>query len=152
MEETPFVHSGARALVQLHDSHLRRWHLAWKEARDIGVRLPVTKDPAYVSLDALGRHVLGAAGFYMRWCCEQLELESPGIGAAPGVDEFAARADAYLEHVLERWKTPLAGVAEERFEARDFAAPWKNLYSIDSMLEHAVMHPIRHEFQLRALK
>ena len=47
--------------------------------------------------------------------------------------------------------SPLADVAPERFEDREYASAWKELFTIDSMLEHAVMHPVRHEFQLLEL-
>jgi len=42
-------------------------------------------------------------------------------------------------------------VAEEKFYQPEYLAPWKTKYCIDSMLEHAVMHPIRHHFQLKEL-
>ena len=45
----------------------------------------------------------------------------------------------------------LAEVPEERFEDREYPARWKTLYCVDAMLEHAVMHPIRHTFQLERL-
>jgi hypothetical protein len=45
----------------------------------------------------------------------------------------------------------LADEPAERFEDREHLSAWKELFTIDSMLEHAVMHPVRHEFQLLKL-
>jgi hypothetical protein len=55
-----------------------------------------------------------------------------------------------MEHVLERWRMPLVNVADERLET-EYQTRWKTLYCVDAMLEHAVMHPIRHAFQLEEL-
>ena len=92
--------------------------------------------------------MLGAARGYMEWCCEVLELPDPGLHRTPDVDTIEAEADAYLEHVLERWREPLREVPAERFEDRTYPARWGTPYCVDAMLEHAVMHPIRHTFQL----
>ncbi len=87
----------------------------------------------------------------MTWMCEVLELARPGDPARPEADTVAAEADGFVEHLLERWRAPLADVPQERFEDREYPARWKTLYCVDAMMEHAVMHPLRHEFQLRQL-
>jgi hypothetical protein len=115
------------------------------------VSLPATADPAYASLEALGRHVLSAAGGYMTWMCEVLALPDPGIRPAPDVSAIARDADDYLEHVLEQWRAPLIEVSDDILETPEYPSRWKTRYCIDSMLEHAVMHPIRHVFQLDEL-
>ena len=138
-------------MVLLHEEHLRRFVHTWRLALATSVSLPPTDDPAYASLGALGRHVLGAAGSYMVWMCEVLTLPDPGIRSAPDVAAMVRDADDYLEHVLERWRTPLREVPDERLETPEYPSRWQTRYCIDSMLEHAVMHPIRHAFQLDEL-
>lgn len=140
-----------RALVLLHDAHLRRFLVVWKEARDAGVVLPTTDDPAYASLDTLLHHVLRAARGYMTWMCEQLELPDPEIRMPPDAAALSEAADSYIEHVLERWWAPLQDVGDDRLETPEYPSRWQTRYSIDAMLEHAVMHPIRHAFQLEEL-
>ncbi|HLY19127.1 MAG TPA: hypothetical protein VKR61_17985 [Bryobacteraceae bacterium] len=115
------------------------------------VSLPPTDDPSYASLGALGRHVLSAAGGYMIWMCEMLALPDPGIRPAPDAAAIVHDADAYLDHVLERWRAPLSEVSDDRLDTPEYPSRWQTRYSIDSMLEHAVMHPIRHAFQLDEL-
>ena len=60
-------------------------------------------------------------------------------------------AEEYMEHVLERWRAPLCDVSNERLETPEYPSQWQTRYCIDSMLEHAVMHPIRYAFQLDEL-
>jgi len=138
-------------MVLLHEEHLRRFVNTWKLALAASVSLPPTDDPAYASLGALGRHVLGAAGGYMVWICEVLTLPDPGIRSAPDAAAMVRDADDYMEHVLERWRAPLLEVSDERLETPEYPSRWKTRYCIDAMLEHAVMHPIRHAFQLDEL-
>jgi hypothetical protein len=140
-----------RAMVLLHEEHLRRFVHTWRRALARSVSLPPTDDPSYLSLETLGRHVLSAAGGYMIWICEMLALPNPGIRPAPDASAIVRDADDYLEYVLERWRAPLMEVSNERLDAPEYPSRWQTLYSIDAMLEHAVMHPIRHAFQLDEL-
>jgi hypothetical protein len=140
-----------RALVLLHDEHLRRFLVAWNRARAVSVVLPGTADPAYASLETLVSHVLGAARSYMTWMCEMLGLPDPEIRMPPEPTALAADAESYMEHVLEQWRTPLRDVGDERLETPEYQSEWQSRYCIDAMLEHAVMHPIRHVFQLEEL-
>jgi hypothetical protein len=138
-------------MVLLHDEQLRRFLVVWKRAKAGSLVLPPTTDPAYVSLDTLLRHVLGAARGYMVWMCEVLALPDPEISVPPDVAVLPAGADTYMNHVLERWRTPLQDVGDEQLERPEYPSQWKTRYCIDAMLEHAVMHPIRHAFQLEEL-
>jgi hypothetical protein len=138
-------------MVRLHDEHLRRFVHTWRQASAHSVTLPATDDPAYASLGALGRHVLSAAGGYMIWMCEVLDLPDPGIRSAPDPAAIVREAEDYMEHILERWRIPLREVPDDRLETPEYPSRWKTRYCIDSMLEHAVMHPIRHAFQLNEL-
>ena len=138
-------------MVLLHEEHLRRFVHTWRLALARSVSLPPTDDPAYASLGALGRHVLSAAGGYMIWICEVLALPDPEIRSAPDAAAIVHDADGYMEHVLERWRAPLREVSNESLEAPEYPSRWQTRYCIDSMLEHAVMHLIRHAFQLDEL-
>jgi hypothetical protein len=150
VEHNPYRSRAVRALVILHEQQMRQFLVTWNAARAIPVRLPVTEDPAYVSLETLGRHVLGAARGYMVWMCEQLQLPDPEIRPVPA-DLNAQNAADYLEHVLECWRAPLFNVADEQLDHPEYLSRWETLYSIDAMLEHAVLHPVRHVFQLEEL-
>ncbi|MEM6429801.1 MAG: hypothetical protein AAF708_11215 [Deinococcota bacterium] len=145
-----YSYRGARAMILLHERHLRTFVATWREAKAANVRLPETTDSDYASLETLLRHNLAAARGYMTWMCEKLELPDPKIADAPMVEDIEHGVEAYLEHLFERWRLPLAGVPEDDFGVT-YRSRWGVDYCIDGMLEHAVMHPIRHEFQLRNL-
>jgi hypothetical protein len=149
-EVNRYQYRGAGAMVRLHERHLRVFVATWLEAKVINVRLPETHDPNYESLETLLRHVLAAARSYMTWMCEQLALTDPNITEAPSTETIERDLDAYIEHLFERWQLPLKDVPEAVF-GNVYTSRWGVAYSIDAMLEHAVMHPIRHEFQLRNL-
>ena len=150
-EPDAFAYRGARALTILHERHLRGFPRSWREAVASGVSLPETADADYASHDALLRHVLRAAGRYLTWICRNLELPDPAVHEAPPLAKIAAAADDYLEHVLACWRDPLRTVPESRFEDRTYTSNWGAELTIEAMLEHAVMHPIRHTFQLQEL-
>lgn len=145
-----YRYRGARALVLLHERELRAFVATWRRALAWGVRLPAGDDPDTVSPNAMARHVLNAAGRYMIWSTQKLGLPDPGIVEAPPVEEIEAGADAYVEHVLERWREPLRDVAAERF-AETHVSNWGEDFTLESMLEHAVVHPMRHALQLEEL-
>jgi hypothetical protein len=146
-----YKYNGARSLVLLHDQYLRSFVQTWKQAKKQNIVLPETDDPAYVSLEAFLRHPLRSARGYMTWMCEKLELPDPQINPTPAVEVIEAEADNYLEHVIECWKLPLSDVPEDKFINTVYKSRWGVEYCIDAMLEHAVMHPLRHEFQLKNL-
>jgi len=146
-----YKYGGARAMVQLHEHYMREFLKTWMEAKKANLSLPKTDDPAYASLEALLRHICSAARGYIVWMCEVLSLPDPEINAAPEPEAIEEEAKAYIENVLARWREPLVHVEEERFHRPEYPARWKTKYCIDAMMEHAVMHPLRHEFQLRRL-
>ncbi|MCA8959879.1 MAG: hypothetical protein KDC38_05175 [Planctomycetes bacterium] len=141
---------GARAMVVLHERHLRSCIDVWKRFAASGRSLPATSDPDYASSSALLRHLVACARGYMFWCCKVLGLPEPAIPEVAPVERIAEEVDEALESVLAGWRTPLVDVEEERF-GESAPSAWKIVYCVDAMLEHAVMHPIRHELQLREL-
>jgi uncharacterized damage-inducible protein DinB len=146
-----YRYSGARSLVLLHEIHLKSCLRTWQEAKSMGAELPKTDDGDYKSLDTLLRHILRAARGYMTWMCNKLDLPDPEIEKTPEAELIAEKADEYVSHLSEKWCLPLAEIPEDKFHKPTYTSRWGVDYCIDAMLEHAVMHPIRHEFQLRYL-
>lgn len=150
-DDISYKYNGAKALVALHELHLRSFYSTWKEAKKLGIKLPHTDDPYYKSLDTLLYHLLRSARGYMIWMCKQLNLPDPQIDEAPLPEKIAKEAESYLDYLTDKWKYPLKDVPPELFEDKTYKSNWGVDYCIDAMLEHAVMHPIRHEFQLSNL-
>jgi uncharacterized damage-inducible protein DinB len=149
-ELTDYKYRGARALVLLHEQYLSEFYDVWREAKEADLRLPQVDDPDYESLDHVLRHVLRAARGYMTWMCQVLGLPDPEIRATPEVERIESEAVDYLDHVLEQWRVPLSQVDEKSFNTVA-KSRWDVEMAVESMLEHAVMHPIRHTFQLQEL-
>ena len=82
----------------------------------------------------------------MVWMCKQLDLPDPQIDEAPLPEIVVEKADQYLEYLIDKWKYPLKDVPPEKFEDKVYKSNWDVEFCIDAMLEHAVMHPIRHDF------
>ena len=146
-----YKYKGAKALVLLHEKYLTSFLLTWQEAKSKNISLPETDDSDYTSLETLLVHVFRAARGYMTWMCENLELPDPEIKPQPKPENVEKEADEYLVYLLNKWRLPLANLEEDKFHSPTFASRWGVQYCVDAMLEHAVMHPIRHEFQLRNL-
>jgi len=144
-----YRYRGARALVMLHERELRAFLATWRRAVAWGVVLPTNGDHDATPADVV-RHVLAAAASYLDWITTKLDLPDPGIDPVPDVDTIEAQASDYLEHLLERWRMPLRDVPEERFGER-YATSGSEERTIETMLEHAVVHPMRHAFQLEEL-
>jgi hypothetical protein len=142
---------GARALIELHEIHLQSFLIQWRAAKERGVDLPETTDQAYRSLDTLLLHVLDCASRYINWTAEALELPPPVLPELPGEGDIEAEADRLLESILQAWRLPLEELPLKAFVTGGHRAWWGTDYCVDAMLEHAVMHPVRHEWQLKKL-
>lgn len=146
-----YQYGAARTMVDLHGEYLQNFLIVWKKAKAAEIGLPETDHPGYVSMETLLAHILGAAGSYMVWMAQKLELPDPEIDPVPSLEDIEAKADDYLTHLIQQWRTPLANVEEELFGDQEYRSNWGVLYSVESMLEHAVMHPILHRVQLLEL-
>ncbi|MBI1933667.1 MAG: hypothetical protein HYS24_14140 [Ignavibacteriales bacterium] len=146
-----YKYNGARSLVLLHEEHLTNFLRTWQKAKSLRIELPRTDDPDYQSLESLLFHVLRSARGYMTWICEKLNLPDPEINNPPEINEIENNSEKYLNHLFERWCLPLTEIEEVNFHNPVYKSRWGVEYCIDAMLEHAVMHPIRHEFQLKNL-
>lgn len=151
MKSPTYIYKGASALVQLHEENIKAFFNVWKQAKQRDIKLPETDDPDYESLETLLFHVLRSAGGYMRWICQKLELQDPQINQVPSIEVVENEAEGYIDHLIERWNWPLTLVEEAKFFDKVYKSNWGADYCIEAMLEHAVMHPKRHEFQLKNL-
>jgi uncharacterized damage-inducible protein DinB len=146
-----YKYKGAMAMVALQEQHLKSFLNMWRKAKEKNISLPETDDENYQSLETLLFHVFRASRGYMTWICEKLNLPDPNIYSPPKINEIEKNAERYLEHLIERWRLPLRNIPEELFLNKAYTSRWGTDYCIDAMLEHAVMHPIRHEYQLSNL-
>jgi hypothetical protein len=145
-----YRYRGARALVLLHERHMRDFLETWRAAHGAGVKLPETTNPSYASHQAVLLHTLRAARGYLVWICEKLALPDPGIEEPPALEQVEGEAERYLGRLLERYRLPLGDVEAARFRESHVQRSGVPI-TIENMLEHAVLHPMRHAFQLQEL-
>jgi hypothetical protein len=145
-----YKYKAVAALSALHEKHLLSFIQTWKEAEKKKIKLPVTSDPDYNSIYTLLYHVLSSSRGYITWICSNLNLNDPEIPQVPDVENIAEDIDGYVKILIDKWNIPLMNIEESEFSLV-FKSKQGVDYSIEAMLEHAVMHPIRHEYQLQNL-
>jgi uncharacterized damage-inducible protein DinB len=139
---------GVNALISLHSLSMREFVETWKKAKEMNLRLPLTEDKDYESLESLLFHVLRSSRNYITWICDKLKINDPDIMLPPDMTEIEEKSQEYLEYLLQKWDLPLKNITSGELDLV-FNSNWGVPHSIESMLEHAVMHPIRHSFQLK---
>jgi hypothetical protein len=135
----------------MHEAAMREFVETWRKAKRANLKLPATEDPDYASLDLLLRHVLNSCRNYLVWMCEKLNLPDPAINPPPAVERVEKEADTYVEHLNACWRLPLVAIDEEAMSRPSYKSRWNMDYPIEAMLEHALVHPQRHTFQLEEL-
>jgi hypothetical protein len=142
-----------RALVELHETELRRFLDTWQRFRSSGAAMPDgLGDPDYESAERLCGHVLGAARGYLTWMCDQVGRPAADVDMNEAREALAARAGAAIEDILGAWRRHLAHFVDAELTPAVYTSRWGEPFLIEQMLEHAVVHPMRHRLQLeRAL-
>lgn len=136
-------HPGARALVLLHERHMRTFLGSWAVAHAADLVLP-----GGTSTPQLLDHVVRWSGYYVTTICEWLGLPDPGVPAVPPEATLVADPAAALEALLAAWREPLREMEPTQANGVGGKVSWGVRFTVDSLLEHAVMHPQRHALQL----
>ena len=150
-ELTMFKSNAVRSCVELHEIELHRFFDTWESFRASGLSLPATDDPSYASPDHLCGHVLRSARNYLTWIggC----VERPVTDVDPDDDRVsvARKGRAFMGEVLAAWRRHLPTLEDRELAPATFKSRWGEDYNIEQMLEHAVVHPMRHRIQLERL-
>jgi hypothetical protein len=142
---------GVRAIVILHERELRNFIDTWKAAKARDLSLSETTYEPDMTLEDVLVHVLHWARDYVVWSCEKLELPDPGIAPIPAVGEVAREVDSFVDHLLEHWREPFRALLEDAFWEPHHRTRWGKNLQVETLLEHAVVHPMRHRLQLEEL-
>lgn len=146
-----FKSNAVRSLVELHEIELARFYDAWDAFRASGVALPETRDPNYASVDHVVGHVLRAARNYLVWIGKCVGRPVSDVDQDEDVLGVAAKGRRFMEDVLAAWRRHLAGLTDEELSPATYRSRWGEDFNIGQMLEHAVVHPMRHRIQLERL-
>ena len=149
---TEFKSRAVRSLVDLHETEMRRFLETWDRFVASGAPMPDARgDADYQSRDHLVGHVVRAARNYLTWIGEQLGRPVKDVDMENDSLKIAPRFKAFVEEILAAWRRHLPAVEDAELEPATYKSRWGVLFSIESMLEHAVVHPMRHRYQLERL-
>lgn len=146
-----FKSNAVRGCVELHEIELNRFYETWQRFRASGTPLPQTDDPSYQSADHLGGHVIRAARGYLTWIGECVKRPVAGLDPDTDPASIARKGRPFVDAVLEAWKRELAPLDGAELAQGTYKSRWGQDYNIEQMLEHAVVHPMRHRIQLERL-
>ncbi len=146
-----FKSNAVRSCVELHEIELQRFYETWVAFALSGVELPATDDPSYVSPEHLVGHVLRCARSYLTWIGECVGRAVVDVDADHDSGSVARKGRAFMGEVLAAWRRHLAALEDRELAPAVFKSRWGEDYNIEQMLEHAVVHPMRHRIQLERL-
>ena len=147
-----FASRAVKSLVELHEREMRAFEDTWK--RYAATDLPVPEahgDENYSSRERLHAHVLFAARGYLTRIGEWLGRSVTDVDATTDAAAASARAAALMDEILAAYRRHLASVTTEELEPQKHKTRWGELMSVEMLLEHAVVHPMRHRIQLERL-
>jgi uncharacterized damage-inducible protein DinB len=146
-----FKSNAVRSCVELHEVEMNRFFDTWQAFCASGIQLPETRDPNYASPTHLGGHVLRAARNYLTWIGECVKRPVGDVDLDNEQVSVAAKGRAFLDEVLAAWRRHLALLEDHELSPATFKSRWGEDYDIEQMLEHAIVHPMRHRIQLERL-
>ncbi len=146
-----FKSNAVRSCVELHEIELRRFHDTWLAFRASGAPLPATDDPSYESNEHLAGHVLRSSRNYLTWIGDCVGRPVTDLDPETDPVTIAGRGAAFMEEVLAGWRRHLASLEDSELAPVKYKSRWGEDYSIEQMLEHAIVHPMRHRIQLERL-
>lgn len=147
-----FKSRAAQNLVELHERELQAFVATWRRFVASGKPMPEARgDASYQSAEHLVAHVQGAARSYLLWIRLQLEKPIDDLRLTRDPAVIVPQLDAFMEETLDGWRRHLASLEDEQLAPRQYISRWGEPHTIEQMLEHAVVHPMRHGIQLERI-
>jgi uncharacterized damage-inducible protein DinB len=140
------------SLVELHERELRSFLALWDRFVASGLPVPEANgDENYENRERLLAHVVMAARGYLTRIGEWVGRPVSDVDASKDPYDVAGRASAFADNVLAGYRTNLTAITIEELEPQLHKTRWGDLMSVENLLEHAVVHPMRHRRQLERL-
>jgi uncharacterized damage-inducible protein DinB len=147
-----FESRATRSLLELHEAELRAFLATWRRYARAGLPMPEAHgDEDYESIDRLGTHVLKAARNFLARITEWLGRPAADLDTTEDVAELAGRADEFVESILEAYRRHLVSTTDAELDPQVHKTRLGRLMSVEMLLEHAVVHPMRHRVQLERI-
>jgi len=147
-----FKSRAVRSLVELHEAEFPKFLDTWDRFAASDAPMPEAHgDPDYETREKLLSHVLRCGLSYLTWIGEC--LGRPVTDVKPETDpEILARTRRdFTAEVLKAWRRHLPEVTYAELGPMTYRTRWGEQFSIEAMLEHAVVHPMRHRIQLERI-
>ena len=93
----------------------------------------------------------GAARSDLLWIWEVRERPIEGLPLIRDAGVIVPRLDAFMAETLDGWRRHLAPLENDQLSPRQYNSRWGEPHTIEQMLEHAVVHPMRHRIQLERI-
>ena len=140
------------SLVELHEREMRSFLEVWKRFVASGLPIPEAHgDESYENRERLIAHVLMAGRGYLTRIGEWVGRPVSDVNASQDPYEVARRVPEFADEVLAAYRRHLAEVTTEELEPQVHRTRWGDLMSVENLLEHAVVHPMRHRIQLERI-
>ena len=147
-----FRSRAVRSLVELHEPELRSFVSTWRRFVASGKPMPEARgDADYESPERLVAHVQGSARSYLLWVWEVLERPIEGLPLIRDAKVIVPRLDEFMEETLAGWRRHLVPLENEQLSPKQYLSRWGEPHTIEQILEHAVVHPMRHRIQLERI-
>ncbi len=146
-----FRSRAVRSLVDLHETEMRVFLSTFNVFVASGAPMPDAHgDEDYASPERLAGHVLVAACAYLVRAGEW--LGRPVTDVDPNRDPVEATRDgAFADGMLAAYRRHLATVTDEELMQSRGQTRMGLLINVELLLEHAIVHPMRHRIQLQRL-
>src|SRR5262245_26475791 len=147
-----FRSRAVRSLVELHEKELRSFFEVWTRFVAADLAMPEAHgDESYENRERLGGHVLMAARGYLTRIGEWVGRPVSDVDDSKDPYEIVGRAAAFTDGVLAAYRRHLAEITDLELEPQVHRTRWGDLMSVENLLEHAVVHPMRHRIQLERI-
>jgi uncharacterized damage-inducible protein DinB len=147
-----FKSRAVMSLVELHEREMQSFLQVWNRFAASGAPMPEAHgDECYASRESLLGHALIAARGYLTRIGEWVGRPVTDVDTSMDPLDVAARASAFGEMVLAAYRRHLSLITTEELEPQTHRTRWGDLMSVEMLLEHAVVHPMRHRIQLERI-
>lgn len=149
-----FKSRAVMSLVELHEIEMRRFMETWDRYLASGAAMPEARDdPDYENADRLVTHAVRAARGYLIRVCEWVGRPASELDATRDPAVIVPRLHEHVEETLAAWRRHLAAFEDGELSPKHIVQ-WggtEESFSVEQMLEHAVVHPMRHRIQLERI-
>jgi uncharacterized damage-inducible protein DinB len=148
----PFRSRAVRTLVELHEREIRSFLEVWRRFVAAGLPMPEAHgDQSYENRERLAGHVLMAARGYLTRIGEWVGRPVNDVDDRQDPYQIVNGAAEFTDSVLAAYRRHLAEISTEELEPQVHRTRWGELMSVENLLEHAVVHPMRHRIQLERI-